>query len=316
MGGFDRLRISSQALKRAWRTSEVFESSLGDHKGTRTRRLGLEIKQSLLDAGVVEGKAKEWTAQIAGVFGKVKKDSVAGELEQLAHISPAELTAIRRLTKALADEKRPPEAEGLKLLKKDHKAVDIALFGRMMASTPDFNMEAAVQVSHAISVHAVAIEDDFFSAVDDLNTNVDDSGAGHIGDAAFAAGLFYTYVCINKDLLLENLQQDHDLTDKALKALTEAILKVGPTGKQNSFASRAYASYVLAEKGTEQPRSLSVAYLKPIVEPDYADIAVGRLLIQKKNFDRVYGPCTEQPCELNAFTGEGSFEDVIKYVTD
>ncbi|TQV82461.1 type I-E CRISPR-associated protein Cas7/Cse4/CasC [Exilibacterium tricleocarpae] len=316
MGGFDRLRISSQALKRAWRTSEIFEAGLGDHKGIRTRRLGQEVKQSLLDAGVAEGKAKDWTAQIAGVFGKVKKDSATGELEQLAHISPVELAAIRQLTAVLADEKRAPDAQELELLKKNHKAVDIALFGRMMASKPDFNMEAAAQVSHAISVHAVAIEDDFFSAVDDLNTNVEDSGAGHIGDAAFAAGLFYTYVCINKDLLLDNLEQDHELAAKALKALTEAILKVSPTGKQNSFASRAYASYVLAEKGSQQPRSLSVAYLKPIVEQDYGTVAVQRLQEQRRSFDSVYGACAEQHCELNAFTGEGSFEDVIQYVTD
>lgn len=316
MGGFDRLRISSQALKRAWRTSEIFEAGLGDHKGTRTRRLGSEVRQMLLDAGIADGKAKEWTEQIAGVFGKVKKDSEAAELEQLAHISPKEWAGVRQLTQVLASEKRAPNKEELELLKNDHKAVDIALFGRMMASKPDFNMEAAVQVSHAISVHAAAIEDDFFSAVDDLNLLKEDSGAGHIGDAGFAAGLFYIYVCINKDLLLENLGRDHELTEKALKALTEAIAKVGPTGKQNSFASRAYASYILAEKGPQQPRSLAAAFLKPILSSDYGAEAVERLQEQKEKFDEVYGACSEQSCELNAFTGKGSFEDVVKHVID
>lgn len=316
MGGFDRLRISSQSLKRAWRTSEIFESALAEFKGTRTRRFGAEIKNQLLDGGISDKKAVEWSSQISGVFGKVKKDSVDAELEQLAHLSPVEITAVKALAETLVTENRPPEKSELELLRNDHKAVDIALFGRMMASSPDFNMEAAVQVSHAISVHPTTIEDDFFSAVDDLNAGKEDSGAGHIGDAGFAAGLFYTYICVNKDLLLENLEQDAELTSKALKALTETALKVGPTGKQNSFASRAYASFVLAEKGHQQPRSLSVAFLAPVMSNDYAQESVNALKKQRKQFNDVYGECAESSAMLNAFTGEGSFEDIVSFVVD
>ena len=141
----------------------------------------------------------------------------------------------------------------------DYSAADLAMFGRMLASSPKANAEAAVQVAHAISVHEVAVEDDYFTAVDDLNEGAEDAGAAHIGETEFASGLFYLYVCIDQELLRHNLGDNNkDLAGKALRALTEAAAKIAPSGKQNSFASRARASYILAEKGDEQPRSLAV----------------------------------------------------------
>lgn len=48
MGGVNRLRVSSQSLKRAWRTSDVFAEALGgEWKGTRTKRMGREAYQLL-----------------------------------------------------------------------------------------------------------------------------------------------------------------------------------------------------------------------------------------------------------------------------
>ena len=40
MGGVNRLRISSQSLKRAWRTSDVFKEKLSNNIGTRTKEMG------------------------------------------------------------------------------------------------------------------------------------------------------------------------------------------------------------------------------------------------------------------------------------
>jgi CRISPR system Cascade subunit CasC len=51
--------------------------------------------------------------------------------------------------------------------------MDIAMFGRMLADKQKFNVEAAVQVAHAIGVPASPIEDDHFTAVDDLNLEDD-----------------------------------------------------------------------------------------------------------------------------------------------
>ncbi len=315
VGGTERLRVSSQSLKRAWRTSEHFESALANFKGTRTKRLGEEVFKRLLEKGIAEKKAKKWASAIAGVFGKVKKENPL-EIEQLAHVSPEEWQAVLSLADTLAEEDRELEKEDLDLLRHNPKAVDIALFGRMLASSPAFNVEAAAQVAHAITVNPVKIEDDFFTAVDDLNTHEEDAGAGHMGDAGFGSGIFYQYICINRDLLVENLQGDENLANQAIAALTEAAAKVAPTGKQNSFASRAYTSYLLAEKGTQQPRSLSVAFLKPVRDTnDPLATTIKQLQDQRDKFDKVYGDCADDRRELNAETGEGSLQAIIDFVS-
>jgi CRISPR system Cascade subunit CasC len=169
-------------------------------------------------------------------------------------------------------------------------------------------------VAHAITVHKVAVEDDYFTAVDDLNRGDEDMGAAHIGETAFAAGLFYLYLCIDRDLLLRNLQGDEQLTLTTLRTLTEAAAKIAPTGKQNSFASRAYASYILAEKGTKQPRSLSVAFLKPVSGSDMLNDAIAALEETRAKMDTVYGKLSQADMTVNAVRGEGSFEDLLDFV--
>ncbi len=257
MGGVPRLRVSSQSLKRAWRKSDLFEDILKGHIGTRTKEMGVRVFKELSGQGVSEKDAKEWAKGIAEQFGKLKKANKENEyqeleIEQLMHFSPEEESAIKKLVDQLVERRGKPEENELELLRSQHRAADIALFGRMLASSPDFNTEAAVQVAHAISVHSVVVEDD--------------SGAGHLGETEFAAGLFYLYICIDKQLLINNLSGDEALANKTLEALIESTATVAPTGKQNSFASRARASYLLCETGNQQPRSLSVAFLKPVTE--------------------------------------------------
>jgi len=218
------------------------------------------------------------------------------------------------------------------ILTNKHTNADIALFGRMLADSSEFNVEAACQVAHAISVHPIVIEDDYFTAVEEMNQYRDDAGAAHIGETRFAAGLFYSYICINRELLIRNLindfSEDVDINDakyederklanKAIRALAEAAVKVAPEGKQNSFASRAYASYVLAEKGDQQPRSLSVAYLKPInhrENEDFINDSIDALTKQKDSFDRVYGNCADSRYELNVPKEQGSLIDLLDFV--
>ncbi len=322
MGGYDRLRVSSQCLKRTWRTSDLFQAAMSDHLGTRTKLLGIDIYNQLIAGGIKEKDAKDWTKTIAGVFGalkKAEKDKPLAdiEIEQLVHVSPAEQQTMKTLTEKLIAEQRAPDVDELKLLRLNEQAVDIALFGRMLASSPAFNIEAACQVAHAISVHPVVIEDDYFTAVDDLNNGLEDMGAAHIGETRFAAGLFYSYICINRELLVTNLDGNEDLANKAIRALTEAAVKVAPEGKQNSFASRAYASYVLAEKGDQQPRSLSVAYLKPINHRENEDFiadSITSIIKQKDSFDKVYGACADTRYELNAPKEQGTLVELLDFV--
>lgn len=299
VGGAQRLRVSSQALKRAWRTADLFKTALDGHLGVRTKEMGIDIWKQLTAAGISGKEARSWARDIAGCFGKIKSDKKTEEnedlqIEQLAHFGPEELAAIKELVAKLVDIKQPPTEDNLKLLRKPHSAVDIALFGRMLAASPAFNVEAAAQVAHAFTVHRAAIEDDYFTAVDDLNRGDEDRGAGHIGETGFGAGVYYLYVCINRELLDENLGGDTVLRNRSLAALLEALTMVAPTGKQNSFASRAYASCVLAEKGDQQPRSLAAAFLRPVIARDgdteIAREAIKALLVKRQSFEQMYGP--------------------------
>lgn len=331
MGGKQRLRISSQSLKRAWRQSDIFKESLKGFIGIRTKEMGVKINESLITGkklvdlisvpdstnptrtAVPEAKAKKWTEMIAGRFGKLKSDSF--EVEQMVHFSPEEIGGIDNLLDILAERGTDPTDDELKLLRHDHVTADIAMFGRMLASSPEYSNEAAVQVSHAVTVHESPVEDDYFTAVDDLNRGIEDVGAGHVGDAEFGSGLFYTYICINHDLLLENLKGNTDLAKKTVLALLEAATKISPSGKQNSFASRAYASYLLAEKSEEQPRSLSVAFLTPISGKEVLSSAIEALEDTRDRIDKVYGTSfAGNSRAMNVLTGEGSLKDISDFV--
>ncbi|WP_171998697.1 type I-E CRISPR-associated protein Cas7/Cse4/CasC [Cronobacter sp. JZ38] len=321
IGGASRLRISSQSLKRAWRTSALFEEALSGHIGTRTARIGREAAEIMLEGGVSQANAVDWGKTIANCFGKAKtgkakNDLINTETEQLAHVSPAEREAVQALARTLATEKRAPKVEELSFLRKDAMAVDIALFGRMLASTPEHNIEAACQVAHAFGVGETLLEDDFFTAVDDLRqASAEEAGAGHIGELGFGSALFYTYLCIDRDRLLENLNGDEKLLAKTLRALGECTLKISPTGKQNSFASRAYASWALAEKSTEQPRSLAAAFWEPVTGTDQLEEAVRRITTLRDNMNNVYGG-QQTPCAtLYGVKGEGSVAQLLDFIS-
>lgn len=318
MGGVPRLRVSSQSLKRAWRTSSVFADHLSGSLSRRTRRMAGEAYAMLIERKVADDVAAA-TAQAIGkaIYDKVdaKKDFQAG---QLAFIGPAEEKALLDvIEQVVASGKAPDEKATLPILREAHSGTDIALFGRMLASAPHFNVEAAVDVAHAITVHKAMIEDDFFTAVDDLQTRKEEdeagTGAGFMGETGFGAGLYYLYLCINRALLVENLGGNEDLADAAIRALTEAVTRVGPSGKRTSFGSHAYAQYVLAERGTALPRSLSVAFLKPVASADMLSEAVSALETGAANMDRAYGATADDRYGLNVATGDGTLAQLMDF---
>ena len=359
IGDSTRLRISSQSLKRAWRTSDEFAKNLPDVKdkfiGDRTKRIGLEwIYEKMVADGVDDVAARKWTRELMRAYGAPEGEKDDGTdlalyNSQLVHISPIEkeklkgfvslLTSylkggakdelVEKADKAIAardksGDKKKGNATLSKtladiLLVKTETAIDIAMFGRMLASVPSYGFEAAIQVAHAITVHKAAVEDDYFIAVDDLNTGEEDKGAAHIGELGFGAGVFYLYICIDRELLLKNLGGDAVLTQKALNAFVQAVTKVSPTGKQNSFASRAYAGFVLAEKGDQQPRSLAQAFLKP-VKPnqengeDTMTRAIKELTKRRDNFNTVYGDCADTSAQFNVEMGEGSLSAIAEFI--
>ena len=211
-----------------------------------------------------------------------------------------------------------PKAEVIatNILLSEDTAADVALSGCMLAAAPEYNREAAAQVAHAVTTHKIAVEDDYFSAVDDLGKAGDDEGlgAGHIGVREFGAGVFYIYICVDRDLLRSNLSGNAELAATAIEALVRAATTVSPGGHQASYASRAYALYVLAETGNQQPRSLAASFTKPVIGQDQVVESIKRLATFRSVLDAVYGQSWSAQAVMDAAgdTPVGTLTDVVK----
>lgn len=324
-GGVPRIRVSSQSLKRAWRTSSVFAEYVGDRVGKRTQRLGEEVKRHLVAGGMSEEQAVQTAKSIAKVFGKPEDKQGRDEtyIKQLAFVSPQERArAIALADRALAGESIDPTPEDL--LATADGAADIGMFGRMLADNPAYNREAAVQVAHAFTTHKAAVEDDYYVAVDDLKNPAEheDVGTSFIGVQEFGAGVFYIYACVDCDLLVVNLAGDRALGQDAVEGLLRSAATVSPRGKQASFASRARASFVLAERGQQQPRTLAAAFMRPVGTSDRQDdvvqSSIERLTTFCANLDAAYGACADRRTQM-AVTPEmteGRLDDIAGFARE
>ena len=202
------------------------------------------------------------------------------------------------------------------MLRKSDTAADIAMFGRMLADNPQFNREAAVQVAHAITTHRVTVEDDYYTAIDDLKTADEDAGAGFVGEFGFGSGIFYLYACIDTGLLLRNLDGHQAIGADACAALAEAAATVSPKGKQPSFAAPARAHYILAEFGSVQPRTLAGAFVKPVQGGDLAAASVAQLEDWRAKLDRAYGPAAEATKVMDVAAGHGTLAEIVAFCRD
>ena len=328
IGGAPRLRLSSQSIKRAVRTSPLFQEALAGHIGDRTKRIG-EVVRDALDGTGEADVIRRVAIGVADVFAKMDAKANADETKirtaQLAFISPDErVAAIETARKWMAEGLIPPEAgtklnkEQLAAQKKEEKALagtilrsadgaaDIAMFGRMLADDPGFNREAAVQVAHAFTTHRAVIEDDFFTAVDDLKNPAEDSGAEHVGEHAFGSGVFYTYTCVNCDLLVKNLAGDLDIAATSAKTLAEALAIATPSGKQNSHAHHPRAAFIRAEMGSMQPRDLSGAFFNPIPPGNGLEASIKALQQTVTGIDRVYGSSFNDALEIDVSSADSA----------
>ena len=310
IGGVERQRISSQAIKRAIRTHDSFQQALQGHLGKRTQRMGEEIIAHLTSKGADEAKAVAIAKEIVTVFGKLETAKHADEARtaQLAFVSPDERAAAFELAeRRLAGEELPKDKELAKLvMRAADGAVDIAMFGRMLADNADLNRDAAVQVAHAFTVNGVTIADDFYTAVDDLKKPSEDAGAGFIGETGFGAGVYYLYVCVNRELLTKNLDGDAALAARGLDALVRAAAMAVPTGKINSFANHARARYILALKGDQQPLNLAGAFTVPIKGPDLVGNAIEKLTAEREAFAQCYGDDSDAQAFMQVGGADGA----------
>jgi CRISPR system Cascade subunit CasC len=253
-GGQRRARVSSQAWKRA--TRDAFDSLLDTSElGVRTKRvvelLGDEITKQ--DPALAERSSELAAAVLEAAGIKTKPARKAGALPEstyLLFLSNRQVSGLAELAVQAAHsagdgaptfDKREARARA----DREH-SVDVSLFGRMVADATDLSVDAAAQVAHALSVHTVANEYDYFTAVDD-HKNADeeeDAGAGMIGTVEFNSSTLYRYATVDVDRLQDNLG-DAAVTRRAVEAFVRAFVSSMPTGKQNTFANRTLPDAVL-----------------------------------------------------------------------
>ena len=294
-GGAVRTRISSQCLKRHWRVAQdefALKNIAGSTSAIRSRNtVERRVMQPLQDGGQVaeDVLAAVGTAFNVGVYGGSgtsetgRQPLLLGlpEVEHLHQRAAAICAEHSNDAKAAGDaatalfNARRGEGNNFRALLDGVRlpaGLEGALFGRMVTSDPGANIEAAIHVAHAFTIHAEESESDYFSVVDDLQGDDEDAGAAHIGDMELTAGLFYGYVVVDVPGLVSNLEgcaadqwdsADRTLAAKVVEHLVHLIATVSPGAKLGSTAPYGYADLMLVEAGTRQPRSLANAFRDP-----------------------------------------------------
>ncbi|MNS33371.1 CRISPR system Cascade subunit CasC [compost metagenome] len=325
-GGTVRTRISSQCLKRHWRThdGEYSLKGLGVDMAIRSRlTFQRYIYEPLLADGVPEALAQGITRELmAAVLGqspkaKAKGEEVSLQSNQITVLGRPELDWLLAEARAIAAEAPDPKKlsetiknrlgkEGkrnIEALAKAASGLDAAMFGRMVTSDILARGDAAVHVAHAFTVHEEQAESDYFSAVDDLLQEEEGQlGSGHINSTELTSGLYYTYLVVDLPLLVSNLEgcprSDWESADRALAAqviqnLIQVVATVSPGAKLGSTAPHAYAHLVMAEMGNAQPRTLANAFLRDVRTsshaPDLLENAYRSLGQHLSELDGMYG---------------------------
>ncbi|MEU3184384.1 type I-E CRISPR-associated protein Cas7/Cse4/CasC [Streptomyces sp. NPDC006923] len=299
-GGVRRARVSSQAWKRA--TRNAFPALLDPSElGVRTKKVAEALAERivLLDESLKQSEALALAAETmrAATGSKIEipkrkskdsetaEDELAPESSYLMFLSARQLEGLARLTvegakgtgdlKVLKDHLKTKEAKALARQYVDTRhSVDIALFGRMVADSTDLNVDAATQVAHAISVHAVDNESDYYTAVDDRNTE-SQAGAGMIGVVDFNSATLYRYAALDVDHLQRNLgeglQENESAaqpTRRAVEAFLEGFITSLPTGKINTFGHNTLPDAVIVKLRTKRPISFVGAFEEPVITGD------------------------------------------------
>jgi CRISPR system Cascade subunit CasC len=324
-GGHRRARISSQCIKRAMR--EHFRESrmlTSESLAKRTKLVADELTRRL----VSQGKDAEQTQSAVSKALNGLKLSLVKErkTEYLVFIGETELANLANVilnywTELQAKELSKDLEKRLLGVLDGGKAVDLALFGRMLADLPEKNIDAACQVAHAFSTHKVGVEFDFYTAIDDLQPK-EEAGAGMMGTIEFNSACYYRYANIDTGQLKGNLGGDEVLARKAVEAFIRAAVTAVPTGKQASMASPNPPSFVFAVVRDSGTWSLANAFVKPIYpdkDSDLVRLSTAVMVDYWNKLTKVYGNAsikTRVALSLDdaSFTGLDKAESLDKLV--
>lgn len=256
IGGVPRARVSSQCWKRAVRL-KLHED--GVKLGLRTKKLKDLLLKGLTDVGAEATKAEKCAETMAGLLTD----------DALIFVSDNEVKAFCKYAQDLEfDESKIKDKDLAKVAKKvinpGIEALDIALFGRMVAKVPEMNIEAAASFSHAISTHRVDTEIDFFTALDDLG---EEQGSSHMGTLEFNSATYYRYVSLDLGQLAQTLGGEDGTADPeqiktAVEAFIKALVLAVPAARQKTQA--AYSVWDYARVLVRQGQPLQASFEAPI----------------------------------------------------
>ena len=303
-----RTRISSQCLKRHWRTAQnphSLDRIDGAPAAYRSRelvtrqvfgplreRFSVDVVKAIeppFQMAVYGDKGTERKSRQTLLFGDPEMRWLASQAERLA----ADAQGDAKSAEAAAAEWKKTFRANIKEMRQGAAlpaGLVSALFGRMVTSDPDANITAPVHVAHAFTVHTEEQESDYFTAVDDLAE--DETGADTIQETELTSGLFYGYVVVDLPGLLSNLGNDVDLAGQILHNLIYLIAEVSPGAKLGSTAPYGRAAFMLLEAGDRPPRSLAEAYREPC--KPFVATAVSALSEHLSALDRVYATGEER----------------------
>lgn len=300
-GGVPRQRVSSQSWKRAIR--RYFEDNFDAAQiGDRSKRLPEKIALRLIDAGVEQDEAIKRVYDLFKIvdrkiaFDKSKQnddsDDASSPYPRTSYLLFLSQQQIDRAVEELLgrDGEKPSKAEAKAILDTDH-SVDMAMFGRMVADDPAYNVDASVQVAHAIGIHGSTPDFDYFTAVDDLAEEGEETGAGMIGTVQMMSSTMYRYATINFEGLRKNLDSV-DAARLAVQHFIEAFVSSMPTGKINTFANQTLPELVYVAVRDTRPVSLVNAFEVPVEADQGASrrkVAADRLAQEARDVESVYG---------------------------
>ena len=318
-GGAVRTRISSQCLKRHWRTAQddfSLHGIAGSTSAIRSRNIVerkviaplketgnfsedvLKAVEDAFNVGVYGRSGTSETGRQPLLLGVPEVEHLHQRAAAICDEHSGDAKAAGEAATALFNTRRG-EGNNFRALLDNARlpaGLEGALFGRMVTSDPGANIDAAIHVAHAFTVHREESESDYFSVVDDLQGDDEDAGAAHIGDMELTAGLFYGYVVVDVPGLVSNLEgcksdewqeADRDLSATVVGHLLHLIATVTPGAKLGSTAPYACADLVLVEAGSRQPRSLANAFRSPVrAQVEDATTELSRYL---EKLDNAYG---------------------------
>ena len=282
-GGVRRARVSSQSWKKAMR--DYFKEN-GNLSNVGVRSLDVvnflaekirELKPELSMEDAVNKSVKTFNA--AGI--STTKDNRVKALFFMGKEQADNLA--KEAVKDNLDKKVLQE------ILNSNIAIDIALFGRMVADDASLNEDASAQIAHAISTHGVQSEFDFYTALDDLSKE-DQSGAGMLGTIEYNSSTLYRYGNVALHEFYRQLDKNKGQTIEAIKLFVEAFLNSLPTGKINSFANQTVPASVVISLRKDRPVSFVSAFETAIKtklsQEGYVDESIEAMFKEHKNVQR------------------------------